>query len=600
MTETERPSPARDDWELIELIERREDFEKLLAVSRRAAGLNPKLKKDFQAVIEERRLYEILKVERGPGKVRLTLANSWRLSRYENRPGLFPEAFDPAAVTLQAFDLADGDWKEQALGEIYWEHCLEPWGDNFSWRTIEDYSIIWPNLVLRYHPGVDSLAYYSLLRGLALKILIGFADDLTRAYLNGYEPDVAAHVFASRYSELPYKQTARAIEGILHRYILDEDVLSLTRLIYGNKEICLSHYLAAAAKRKHLARLARETPAFMPVVDLIPCDWWARRDLLRDKILRVTNPAFQYLSGAGLRWLRRTPAKILRALGRKFYADANRKYYRWAAFVIEVMAELSPWPGGAYWESCQAEVIDGAMRLGYRFSREEENKVGVDPVSARRLVRILARHILNLAAEQRRQRPEYKKYYGVGDYDDEGHIVDWYMAEGRRRGLPDKNSTWSSLARRAEKWHEEISQREMMAEAENAAWESLVGPMEIEGIKIKPLVTGLDLYNEGREMKHCVVSYAPRCANEGRRIFSLTEPDGRRSTLSLRPREEAFAIDQHKGPANGPVSPAAARAAREICRLYTRAAEAQDAFGMAEPPHSPEEAKPAATEGAAK
>ena len=96
-----------------------------------------------------------------------------------------------------------------------------------------------------------------------------------------------------------------------------------------------------------------------------------------------------------------------------------------------------------------------------------------------------------------------------------------------------------------------------------------MGETIVDGIKIKPLVSGLDLYLEGREMRHCVSSYVQICLKEGRRIFSLAEPGGRRSTLSLVPRGDEFAIDQHKGPANGPVSPAAAKAAQKICRLYT-------------------------------
>jgi len=580
MTETGRPSPAQDDWELIELIERREDLEKLLAVSQKAARQNPGLKKDFQAVIEKFRLYETLKVERGPGKVRLTLANLWRLTRYENRPGLFPEAFDPAEVTLEAFDLAEGGWKEQ--NEIHWTSRINPWVYKNYWLPISSEPFIWPDQEIEYHPRRRGrrISYFSLLSALVVKIFhaleIEIFDDLGR-------PTSRAHVFAKslidRFIKLPYKQPSQALEAALRRYILDGEVLSLLRPMHGDADISLSHYLTARAQRKHLARLIRETPNFLPLLNLIPSDWWARRDLLRDKVLRFANRAFNHLSAAGLRWLRRAPAKALVELSRNFSSyDDNRN--AWGVLVIEVMAELSPWPGGAFWESCQAEIIDETTSLGLWLSISREKTTEFDPVSARRLVRTLARHILNRAVEKRRKLADlYEFCAGLGDlanlYDScepdcrYSELADWYEAEGRRQGLPDKNSTWASLQRRAEKWHEEIWQRKM-AEAKNASWESLVGPLEIEGIKIKPLVTGLELYDEGREMKHCVVTYAPKCLNEGRRIFSLTEPDGKRSTLSLRPRDRGFVIDQHKGPTNARVSRAAARAAREICRLYTR------------------------------
>jgi len=586
MTETYRPSPVQDDWELVELIERREDLAKLLAVSQKAARLNPKLKKDFQAVIEKFRLHEILKVEGGPGKVRLTLANLWRLSRCENRPGLFPEAYDPAAVTLQAFDLGEGVWKEEDPDEIRWIECLNPWCGKIHWEIgYFGGPYIWPELGIEDTPGrIVTNPYFNLLSGLAIKIFrvlgiqsyddAGNDHDWAASLLGRFTKlrrsatISRAHVFAqslfNRFTKLPYKQPSRLISAALRQYILDDEVLSLVRLT--RQDIDFSDYLEVRAQRKHLARLTRETPNFLPVLKLIPCEWWTRRDLLRDKVLRVTNPVFKYVSAAGLRWLRRAPVKAIGALV-KDYPHGYLGDRPWAEFVIEVMAELSPWPGGAFGESCQTAVIDQTMDLGFCLLISE-NTIQVEPVSARRLVRTLARHILNLAADQRRQRPDLAEFCVPELYIT--RLADWYEFEGRRRGLPDKNSTWASLKRRAAQWHREIWQR-LMAESENSAWESLLGPLEISGIKIKPLVTGLDLYNEGREMRHCVVSYAPRCVNEGHRVFSLTGPDGRRSTLSLRPSSSgAYALDQHKGPENTPVGRAAARAALEICRLYNR------------------------------
>jgi hypothetical protein len=165
-------------------------------------------------------------------------------------------------------------------------------------------------------------------------------------------------------------------------------------------------------------------------------------------------------------------------------------------------------------------------------------------------------------------------------------IIDWFRAEGQERGLPDKNSTWLSLKRRSDKWHEEVWRQDRnlghgcvrfgpcwpmphKAEEGNLTWDSLLKEMTIDGVIIKPLVSGADLYTEGREMRHCVSSYSFRCLKDGLRLFSLTEPDGTRSTLSLIPQNIGFAIDQHKGLNNRPVSFAAAKAAREVCRLYT-------------------------------
>jgi hypothetical protein len=62
-----------------------------------------RLRRTFEELVERYRLYEILKVERGPGVVRLTLANLWRLTKAEGLRGLI----------LHSFNLIEGQWREQ-------------------------------------------------------------------------------------------------------------------------------------------------------------------------------------------------------------------------------------------------------------------------------------------------------------------------------------------------------------------------------------------------------------------------------------------------------------------------------------------------------
>jgi len=66
---------------------------------------------------------------------------------------------------------------------------------------------------------------------------------------------------------------------------------------------------------------------------------------LRDKVLRVTNRVFKYVSAAGPCWRRRAPAYALAKLTGEYNYIANEGNFPWMALVIEVMAELSPWPG---------------------------------------------------------------------------------------------------------------------------------------------------------------------------------------------------------------------------------------------------------------
>jgi hypothetical protein len=343
----------------------------------------------------------------------------------------------------------------------------------------------------------------------------------------------------------------------------------------------LSYHLATA----DLARINRESPNFPPLLNFIPPAWWARRDLLQDKVLRTAGLVFKDISPAGLRWLRRAPAETLICFYHSFEetkqqekkSEADSGLLSIVGEVAEVMAGLPPQAAGQ--PELAALVIKSVWRLLLNINKINSKP---DPVLIHRLVRLLARHLTATWAGAGGKAAVIS--FSIGD-----EIIDWFRVEGQRQGLPDKNSTWLSIKRRSDKWHEEVWRRrqrerqgrrgwpggcflwrddfEAMEKEENAAWVSLLGEMTIDSLKIKPLVSDLDLYKEGLEMRHCVSSYTWQCLKGGWRLFSLLETDGTRSTLSLRPQSNGFVIDQHKGLANNQVSPAASKVAREVCRL---------------------------------
>jgi len=315
-----------------------------------------------------------------------------------------------------------------------------------------------------------------------------------------------------------------------------------------------------------LARISRESPNILPLLNFIPPAWWTRRDLLQDKVLRAASPVLKNCSPAGLRWLRRAPAEMLDSF--HYYL---RKYKHEQSDipgeVAEVMADLPPWAAD------QFELAETVMYCSLVLLKNiRAGLPNCAPARAKRLLRLLARHITDKweYGEQL-----FRKAMTQAIEEEVVPIIDWLRAEGHR--LPDKNSTWSSLKRRSDKWHEGFRRATLLEKLrwalggnENSAWESLLGETVIDGLKITPLITGMDLYNESLAMRHCVITYAPRCLYEGWRIFSLQEADGARSTLSLRLQNNSYVIDQHKGPENRPVSLDAAQAAREVCRLYNR------------------------------
>lgn len=156
-------------------------------------------------------------------------------------------------------------------------------------------------------------------------------------------------------------------------------------------------------------------------------------------------------------------------------------------------------------------------------------------------------------------------------------VFDYLVEEGFAIGLPAKNSTWSSLERRSDVWHEEHNRlwRDLLDQGhdlEDHTWGSLVGSLEIDGCSIVPITSSKALRNEGREMSHCVGGYDEVCANGQYRVFHIDEPDGGRSTLGILIRSDlGVLLDQLQGPHNSSPSDRARKAATQVAEIYERA-----------------------------
>lgn len=151
-------------------------------------------------------------------------------------------------------------------------------------------------------------------------------------------------------------------------------------------------------------------------------------------------------------------------------------------------------------------------------------------------------------------------------------MADYLHAEGFEQGMPDKNSSWTSLLRRSEDWHRRIAIRRLEQKSEILKWDSLLPETVIDGVVCTPLTDTRALAQEGHEMSHCVGTYSDRCSQGICRIFALKEPDGARSTLSIRlGRKNSVKLEQHYGPRNSLVSRKATVTAKKLSDAYRRA-----------------------------
>jgi hypothetical protein len=168
---TETAGQTQNHWEVVGSLDLRADFQKLLKVSKNEANPAPDLLNGCQELVEKYRLYEVLKVEKRPGYVRLTFANLWRVTRFEGRPGFVLPGF-----FLHTFDLAEGQWREEDdLEAIIWRKC-----DHFGklggeqWRHLPRVlaPLVWPDLeIVKFHPARGRFNLSSLWGALAETLL---------------------------------------------------------------------------------------------------------------------------------------------------------------------------------------------------------------------------------------------------------------------------------------------------------------------------------------------------------------------------------------------------------------------------------------------
>ena len=111
----------------------------------------------------------------------------------------------------------------------------------------------------------------------------------------------------------------------------------------------------------------------------------------------------------------------------------------------------------------------------------------------------------------------------VSDFLRAKHAADKEFSVGKR--------TFNSLIKLSNEWHREMQLKKFGSE--NLAWDGMEIPdwkwhdkvMKVDW-KVKQLHTSKELFNEGRQMRHCVASYGQRCMQGQSAIFSMFLDDG--------------------------------------------------------------------------
>lgn len=239
----------------------------------------------------------------------------------------------------------------------------------------------------------------------------------------------------------------------------------------------------------------------------------------------------------------------------------------------------------------------------------------------------LAAKTPSLTAMMRVGLREAEKVKGVKNFYDHQfmHVLDWMTRGGaggeleeecfrRVRGgvnqtnvvldANQKKASWAWFMRQQQAWHNITAERQK-AKVAQQTWESALPTLELRGYEVVPLNSSHDLLDEGREMHHCVGSYANNCLTGRSRIFSIRKEGVKIATLEIVltkrfdqenvgfvpgdyeekllatammvPSSVKWEVNQVRGHCNAEVAEPVKNLAKEIAKRYTKATKGEDA-----------------------
>lgn len=586
-------------------------------------------------LIIKHKLLVLKQFEEVDGVKRLTICNLWRIERHP----------DQSTIAFE-FDLATGEWaRTTVFGEWpaipiwpvsvtkksdYWPTVIRTaiWKALIAsgFNDLPKFRNPWPKKVVeRHQKRIKDKGYWRCkytndwyhnsdrqrlisdkeAKELGLTVPKGHKAEMT--------PGMMAYSILAAYATPAKKKKgkgwlrkdsmekgARALRAALWEHFLDRDVVSAQLALHRDTLSFASCLDWAVNRREHLLRVTSESRNLLPLLVSIDFKHWHRSDLFSRKLwvrgARKTTPVDRgfynaseselHLSGYG------------RSSRHGFHSFETKAAWRWLSnasmMIVKSWVEYGRDNSVATnlalaTSNIQRKIpVVAVVRLieaspDNRHARDLP-RYGVSPV-LQQVYRLYLTHAAQLWADEGFKAVRaWAGYPGSNRFSD---VVDYLEAEGFAQGLPDKNSTWASLERRSADWHRRIAIQNMEKQLSGIPeqnWAAAVPEIEIDGIACRPLLSSREMAVEGYEMSHCVGGYTPRCIDGRYRVYSLLEPDGTRSTLGLRITRRQVSVEQHRGKYNGPISPLAEAAGRELAVRY------RQALGPGKKHHSPRHA----------
>ena len=398
--------------------------------------------------------------------------------------------------------------------------------------------------------------------------------------------------------------------------MVDRETLRLCHAFFGRKAT-LAEYNFTVRHKKHLQARAAETPNLTRLIgayiEITPTLRNSRKKLPMDVVSQARSELFkEFRFPQGRGWDERYvltvfPNQDITPVGWRYLAGltgaAIERLWSVAQWDLSVDAHKGQ-SAGAKLATAINLLAKTGEQVPLTFAKWVVNCVpswGVHHGSAQhqsqlqesclRLVRLAAQQAI--VAKKKGRLKQFVK----------GDLVlvwDWFSKQAQDHGVGGfhrdddtpppplltvpKNATWASLMRSQHEWHAQRTERERLrreadarasaawqAKRDAITWQSALDVCEVDGVQVRPLVTGKELREEGTEMNHCVGSYVEACERGGSRIFALEHKGNRATVELLRSNKNGWSVRQVFGPRNSNVSKPLTKAASALAKLYQEA-----------------------------
>lgn len=515
----------------------------------------------------------------------LIICNLWKIERLADR-----------SVKYYNFDIKNGSWVEDELLEYWPEVPFYPIRQTQSlswWRNVIRRAI-WkvmiaagyqdlPRVINEFSPFVVTDGVHGPVPGEKKEMLPKtMADIIFAKYLgkqNGWNKKRKEYKWKDGIlTSSSMMSGARALRAAFFQHILDNEVLS-AMLCIDYKNVSFIGYLRFALYRNGLLKVSKEHRNLLPILPKINPRAWGRDDLFSRKLW--------VKDGRKTTALERKGVKVTKEKGSGIYpwseniplvAFEHQTAWRWLSKASSVI--VSEWNVSKTILVTNIALANISVKAPvYAYvcllrKSSQFNCYGVSPA-----MQCIVRCFINHCAKMWKEKgfKETRHWLKRGHDASENHfsnIFDYLDAEGFALGYPNKHTTWASLSRHSEDWHNRIAIENMERELSGIKiikWSSLIKETEFDGVTFTPLENSKDLAVEGYQMHHCVRQYAGYCQSGKYRVFSVVDAEGIRSTLGLSIKGSKVVIDQHMGKYNGEITQSARNAGLKILSLYDAA-----------------------------